>query len=539
MTITATDAAKNASTSTFTVTVVDTTPPAIIVNGPNPATVERLASYTDAGATAIDLVDGSVPVTTTGAVNTAVTGQYTLTYLASDTSFNTAMATRTVNVVDTTPPSLLAVSLASSNPNPSLAKAGDIITLSFTASEAIQVPAVTMAGHGSITPVNTLGNAWAASYTVTTRRPPGPGRVLDRLSRSREQHGATAIATTNASSVTVDTQAPTVAIGPPSTTATNAGPVTFTVTYTDANFGASTLAAGDITLNKTGTANAIVGVTGSGNTRVVTLSSITGDGTLGLSIAAGTAFDLAGNSAPGAGPSATFVVDNTAPTLVISTPSVGLTGSATVTYTVTYADTNFSAGTLAPGDITLNKTNTANATIGVTGTGTTRTVTLSSITGDGALGISIAAGTASDLAGNTAPAAGPSATFTADNTPPTVTIGAPSASLTRNGPVTYAITYADTHFSTSTLTPGDITLNRTGTANATVGVTGAGATRTVTLSSITGDGALGISLAAGTASDLAGNAAPAVGPSATFTVDNTAPTLVISTPRLRRPAAPR
>ena len=196
-----------------------------------------------------------------------------------------------------------------------------------------------------------------------------------------------------------------------------------------------------------------------------------------------------------------------------------------MTYTVTYADTNFSAGTLAPGDITLNKTGTANATIGVTGTGTTRTVTLSSITGDGALGISIAAGTASDLAGNTAPAAGPSATFTADNTPPTVTIGAPSASLTRNGPVTYAITYADTNFSTSTLTPGDITLNRTGTANATVGVTGAGATRTVTLSSITGDGALGISLAAGTASDLAGNAAPVVGPSASFTVDNTAPTL--------------
>ena len=36
---------------------------------------------------------------------------------------------------------------------------------------------------------------------------------------------------------------------------------------------------------------------------------------------------------------------------------------------------------------------------------------------------------------------------------------------------------------------------------------------------ITGQGTLGISIAAGTASDLAGNLAPAAGPSATFTVD--------------------
>ena len=48
----------------------------------------------------------------------------------------------------------------------------------------------------------------------------------------------------------------------------------------------------------------------------MTLSGITGDGTLGITIAAGTATDSAGNSAPGAGPSATFTVDNTAATVV-------------------------------------------------------------------------------------------------------------------------------------------------------------------------------------------------------------------------------
>jgi len=50
-------------------------------------------------------------------------------------------------------------------------------------------------------------------------------------------------------------------------------------------------------------------------------------------------------------------------------------------------------------------------------------------------------------------------------------------------------------------------------------VTGAGASWTVTLSGITGQGTLSISIAAGTASDLAGNLAPAAGPSPAITVD--------------------
>ena len=90
----------------------------------------------------------------------------------------------------------------------------------------------------------------------------------------------------------------------------------------------------------------------------------------------------------------------------------------------------------------------------VTGSGLTYTVTISSITGNGTLGISIAAGTASDLAGNLAPAAGPSATFMVDNTAPTISIGAPSASYAAGGPVTYTVTYADANFNSSTLAAG-------------------------------------------------------------------------------------
>jgi hypothetical protein len=47
-----------------------------------------------------------------------------------------------------------------------------------------------------------------------------------------------------------------------------------------------------------------------------------------------------------------------------------------------------------------------------------RTVTISEIGGDGILGISIAPGTAADLVGNLALAAGPSTTFAVANAPP-------------------------------------------------------------------------------------------------------------------------
>ena len=81
------------------ITLVDTTAPVITITGDNPATVEKGATYTDAGASA----NGGETVTTTGTVNTGVVGSYTLTYSATDGT-NTGTATRTVNVVDTTAP---------------------------------------------------------------------------------------------------------------------------------------------------------------------------------------------------------------------------------------------------------------------------------------------------------------------------------------------------------------------------------------------------------------------------------------------------
>ena len=112
-----------------------------------------------------------------------------------------------------------------------------------------------------------------------------------------------------------------------------------------------------------------------------------------------------------------------------------------------------------------------------------------------------------------------------DVTPPTVSISAPSVALTKSGPVTFTVTYGGAD--SVTLRQEDLYYQGSGTAyGMEVSVSGSGTTtRTVTISSVGGTGTLSLCLVPGTASDAAGNLAPAAGPSQAFTVDNTAPTI--------------
>lgn len=109
VTYNAEDDSGNAATQvTRSVTVVDVTPPVIALNGANPVTVECGSAFADPGATATDNTDGNITgdIVVTGTVGSAV-GVYTLTYNVSDDAGNAALAvTRTVNVVDTTVPTI-------------------------------------------------------------------------------------------------------------------------------------------------------------------------------------------------------------------------------------------------------------------------------------------------------------------------------------------------------------------------------------------------------------------------------------------------
>ncbi len=144
----------------------------------------------------------------------------------------------------------------------------------------------------------------------------------------------------------MDNTAPSISIGAPSASYTASGPVTYTVTYADANFNTSTLAAGNVTLNTTGGVTGTVSsVSGSGLTRTVTISSIAGNGTLGISIVAGTASDFAGNLAPPPGPARPSRWTTSLPTISIGAPSASYATGGPVTYTVTYADAIFNSST--------------------------------------------------------------------------------------------------------------------------------------------------------------------------------------------------
>ena len=78
----------------------DTTGPTITILGDNPATIRLGDTYTDAGASSTDDVDGDIVVTASSTVDTSVAGTYSVIYSAIDNSNNTATATRTVMVLD-------------------------------------------------------------------------------------------------------------------------------------------------------------------------------------------------------------------------------------------------------------------------------------------------------------------------------------------------------------------------------------------------------------------------------------------------------
>jgi len=102
------DGASNAAiTVTRDVVVADTAPPVITLTGSTTLNHEQGTAYTDAGATASDIVDGNVTagIAVTGTVDINTAGPYILSYNVTDAATNAAITvTRTVTVADTTIP---------------------------------------------------------------------------------------------------------------------------------------------------------------------------------------------------------------------------------------------------------------------------------------------------------------------------------------------------------------------------------------------------------------------------------------------------
>ncbi len=146
--------------------ILDTTPPVITILGNNPDTVVQSDTYTDAGATAIDDVDGEVPVTATKIAVPTRVGTWTIVYTATDNAGNTATASRTVIIVednatepepdpDTTPP---VITVLGNNPD-GIYLNGNYIDAGATATDDVD-GSVPVSVSGSFDPT-TLG-----AYTV-------------------------------------------------------------------------------------------------------------------------------------------------------------------------------------------------------------------------------------------------------------------------------------------------------------------------------------------------------------------------------------
>ncbi|MDA7510905.1 DUF5011 domain-containing protein [Verrucomicrobia bacterium] len=106
LTYIATDEADNEARITRTIRVVDT-PPSLTLIGSGMLNHEAGQPYEEQGATAVDMIDGSVEVTISGKVDeNTKPGTYILTYTAKDSVGNVATITRNVEVVDTVRPTI-------------------------------------------------------------------------------------------------------------------------------------------------------------------------------------------------------------------------------------------------------------------------------------------------------------------------------------------------------------------------------------------------------------------------------------------------
>ncbi len=125
----------------------DTEEPVITIIGDESVSINQGSAYNDEGATAMDNVDGDITsqIVTENNVNTSESGYYTVIYRVSDSSGNTAEATRVVNVVST---------ITTTKKNNSSSSSGKTTTkrrVTTTTSRITTPPTITLKGSSYIT----------------------------------------------------------------------------------------------------------------------------------------------------------------------------------------------------------------------------------------------------------------------------------------------------------------------------------------------------------------------------------------------------
>ncbi|MEC9037903.1 MAG: LamG-like jellyroll fold domain-containing protein, partial [Verrucomicrobiota bacterium] len=151
-----------------------------------------------------------------GTVPTSADGNAAFSITVQDRAGNTSIAEtsttdQTSVTLDTIAPTLSSVTLASNNLSKNRAKSGDNLTLSFTSSEPIPVPTVTLAGS---TTKATSGNGtdWQAVHPVGNNTSNGSASFSISFVDEAGNVGTVVTSTTDQSSVNVDTTTPTLTL---------------------------------------------------------------------------------------------------------------------------------------------------------------------------------------------------------------------------------------------------------------------------------------------------------------------------------------
>lgn len=276
------------------------------------ATFNEKVSGVNAGSFAVTVLSGNVTGTIGAVATVGTTGTvYDITVSAisgegdirldlrsagtgiSDAAGNaiaTGFTTGELYSIVHSKPVLTSVSIASGNAIPGIAKPGNMVTLKFTASQAVNTPVVTIASHAASVMAG-ADNSFIAGYTMTSSDVNGVIPFTIDFTNTLGTAGTRVTATTNGSSVIFDKTAPVIISinrQVPLTESTNAVAVVYRVTFSEKVTGVNDpdFSVATVTGNASGilSPGAVTAVGTAGTVYDVTVSAVSGSGSLRLNL---------------------------------------------------------------------------------------------------------------------------------------------------------------------------------------------------------------------------------------------------------------
>jgi len=306
--------------------------------------------------------------------------------------------------IDTTPPTVT-INQAGAQTDPATTTSPINFTVVFSESTTNFITGdVTLTGTAGATIGDVTGSG--TTYNVAVSGMASAGTVIAGIASGKATdaagNGNTASASTDNSVTYSPPPASVSSINRAVADPTKATSVTFTVIFTESMSG---IDIGDFALALTGTATGTIASVSaaSGITVTVTVNFVTGDGTLGLNLNDNDSIKnvlnvpLGGAGVDGSFTGQIYTVDNTAPTVVLTSIATDPTGGSPFSVTATFSE---SVTGFVSGDVSV----TNGSVTSLTGSGTTYTIAVTPAA-NGLVTVNVAANAAQDSAGNNSTAA--------------------------------------------------------------------------------------------------------------------------------------